>query len=79
MNRIIDTGEDYRTYRGLPALVGLSSIPDAIRAGLSVDDCVSRLKRFHYALKRLHRLPRRSMRLARRLPISPRSEMSEAR
>jgi hypothetical protein len=46
----------YRSYRDLPALAGIASIEQAGRAGLSVEQCVARLKRFHYALKRLHQV-----------------------
>lgn len=57
MNRILDPGNSYRQLHGLPALAGIASIPDAIsRNALSVEAVVSRLKRFHYALKRLHRI-----------------------
>ena len=44
----------YSTYRDLPALAGLCSFSDAMKPGLSVEQCVSRLKRVHYAFKRLH-------------------------
>jgi hypothetical protein len=37
-----------------PSLAGLCSIEEATRPGLSVDACVARLKRLHYAFKRLH-------------------------
>jgi hypothetical protein len=47
---------DYQTYRNLPALAGICSMPDAMKAGLSVDQCVTRLKRYHYAFKRLHQI-----------------------
>ncbi len=40
--------------RNLPPLAGLASLEDAARPGLSVAECVRRLKRIHYALKRLH-------------------------
>lgn len=43
-------------YRGLPTLAGLSSLDDAARPGLSVADCVARLKRYHYAFLRLHEI-----------------------
>src|SRR5881397_2944920 len=46
--------ENYRSYRGLPPLAGLCSIADAARPGLSVEACVARLKRYHYAFHRLH-------------------------
>jgi hypothetical protein len=44
------------TYRGLPPLAGLCSLADAARPGLSVEECARRLKRYHYALKRLHEI-----------------------
>src|SRR5215468_2293872 len=44
------------TYRGLPALAGLCSLADAARPGLSVEECVRRLKRYHYAFKRLNQI-----------------------
>ncbi len=40
--------------RGLPPLAGLATFEDAQRPGLSVEECVRRLKRYHYAFKRLH-------------------------
>jgi hypothetical protein len=43
-----------RSYRNLPPLAGLCSFDDAMKPGLSVEQCVARLKRFHYAFKRLH-------------------------
>ena len=45
---------DHRTHRNLPALAGLCSIAEAGRPGLSVEESVRRLKRHHYALRRLH-------------------------
>lgn len=48
--------EEYRSYRGLPAVAGICSIAEAAKPGLSVDQCVTRLKRYHYALKRLHQI-----------------------
>ncbi len=44
----------YRSYRGLPTLAGLASMAGAARPGLGVEACVARLKRYHYAFKRLH-------------------------
>src|SRR6266481_8697249 len=44
----------YRSYRGLPMLAGLATIEVAARPGLSVEACVARLKRYHYAFVRLH-------------------------
>jgi len=46
----------YSGYAGLPPLVGLLSMEDAAREGLTVSESVERLKRFHWTLKRLHRI-----------------------
>src|ERR1700752_4055261 len=46
----------YQSYHNLPTLAGLASLEDAARPGLSVEQCVSRLKRFHYAFMRLHQI-----------------------
>jgi len=43
-------------YRGLPQLAGIASLDEAMKPGLSVEDCVRRLKRYHYAFKRLHQI-----------------------
>jgi len=40
----------------LPSLAGLCSLTDAMKPGLSVEECVRRLKRYHYAFKRLHQI-----------------------
>jgi hypothetical protein len=48
--------ENYQTYRGLPPLAGLCPMKDAARPGLSVEESVRRLKRFHYAFRRLHEI-----------------------
>ncbi len=45
---------DYRSYKGLPPLAGLCTVEEAAKPGLSVEECVRRLKRFHYCFKRLH-------------------------
>jgi hypothetical protein len=44
----------YWSYRGLPTLAGLATIEEAARPGLGVEACVARLKRYHYAFRRLH-------------------------
>jgi len=44
------------SYRGLPPLAGVCSLNRAQATGLSVEECVRRLKRYHYAFKRLHQL-----------------------
>ena len=41
---------------GLPELAGLATFEEAQRPGLSVEECVRRLKRFHYVFKRLHEI-----------------------
>jgi len=41
-------------YRGLPPLAGLATFAEASRPGLGIEPCVARLKRYHYAFKRLH-------------------------
>jgi len=46
----------YQPLHGLPALAGLASFDDAQRPGLSVEECVRRLKRFHYAFRRLQEI-----------------------
>src|SRR5438093_7518576 len=46
----------YTTYRNLPSLAGVCSMTDAMKPGLSVEQCVARLKRYHYAFKRLHQI-----------------------
>jgi hypothetical protein len=50
------TMETYRTYKGLPPLAGLATIAEASRPGLGIEACVARLKRYHYAFKRLHQV-----------------------
>src|SRR6266536_5310231 len=44
----------YKSYRNLPALAGTCLMEEAMKPGLSVEECVRRLKRYHYAFKRLH-------------------------
>ena len=46
----------YSSYRNLPVLAGVCSLPEAMKPGLSVEACVGRLKRYHYAFKRLHQI-----------------------
>src|SRR5438477_6702098 len=48
--------ETYRSYRKLPPLAGLADFAAASRPGLSVEACVTRLKRYHYAFRRLHEI-----------------------
>jgi hypothetical protein len=46
----------YQSYKGLPSLAGLCSMQDATPPGLSVEECVRRLKRYHYAFRRLSQI-----------------------
>jgi hypothetical protein len=48
--------ERYQSYRGLPTLAGLATVAEAAKPGLSVEACVARLKRYHYAFRRLHEI-----------------------
>ena len=43
-------------FHGWPALVGLATFAEAQQTGLAVTECVRRLKRYHYAFKRLHKI-----------------------
>src|SRR4051812_3127010 len=40
----------------VPSLAGIATLADAMKPGLSVEECVRRLKRYHYAFKRLHEI-----------------------
>ncbi|MDQ3620937.1 MAG: hypothetical protein M3463_00380 [Verrucomicrobiota bacterium] len=46
----------YHPYKNLRPLAGITSFETAQRPGLSVEECVRRLKRYHYGLKRLHEI-----------------------
>jgi hypothetical protein len=46
----------YESYRNLPMFAGIGTFEEVSRAGLSVEQCVARLKRYHYAFKRLHQI-----------------------
>lgn len=46
----------YQSYRNIPSLAGICSMEEAMKPGLSVEECVRRLKRYHYAFKRLHQI-----------------------
>src|SRR5262249_58666211 len=48
--------EQCQSYRGLPTLAGLATIADTAKPGLSVEQVVARLKRYHYAFVRLHEI-----------------------
>ncbi len=47
---------NYPSYQGLPPLAGLGDLNQAVQPGLAVEECVKRLKRFHYALWRIHQI-----------------------
>src|SRR5438046_4328421 len=47
---------DYQSYRHLPPLAGVATFEDAAKPGLGIEPCVARLKRYHYAFKRLHEI-----------------------
>ena len=47
---------NYQPLHGLPALAGLATFAEAQKPGLAVEECVRRLKRHHYAFKRLHEI-----------------------
>jgi len=44
---------DYEPYAGLPPLAGIATFKEASKRGLSVEENVKRLKRYHFTLKRL--------------------------
>jgi hypothetical protein len=55
--------------QGIPPLAGLCSYQDAAKPGLGVDETVGRLKRYGYALRRLHEVA------AAHLPATPEWEI----
>src|SRR4029450_7614705 len=55
-NQIPPGLSDYQSYRNLPALAGLGTMTDAMAIGLSVEECVRRLKRHHWTWRRLHQI-----------------------
>lgn len=48
------TSASRTTDRNLPPCAGLCTLEEAMRPGLPLEECVRRLKRMHYMLKRLH-------------------------
>jgi len=48
--------DSYRGYKGLPPIVGIETMREAVSRGLTVAEAVGRLKRLHWALKRLHNI-----------------------
>ncbi len=61
-----------RPHHDLPPLAGICSMDEAMREGLSVDECVRRLKRYHYAFKRLAEI------FTARIPAEPIYELKMA-
>lgn len=45
--------KDYGSFKGLPPLAGVADFELAASPGLSVQECVARLKRYHYGLQRV--------------------------
>jgi hypothetical protein len=64
--------DDYRGYAGLSPLAGLLTMKEAATKGLTVTESVERIKRIHWALKRLH------MALIARIPAMPVYELKMA-
>jgi hypothetical protein len=44
------------SFRQPPSLAGICTLQDAMKAGLSVEECVRRHKCYHYSFKRLHQI-----------------------
>ncbi len=55
-NRMSRISMKPNSYRGLPSLAGVATFEQGVKDGLSVEDCVNRLKRFHWAFRRLHQI-----------------------
>jgi hypothetical protein len=56
MKATLQPMNNYSSYRNLPPLAGLCSMEEAMAPGFSIETCVARLKRYHYAFKRLHQI-----------------------
>ena len=63
---------DYHPYRNLPPLAGITDFDGARVQGLSVENCVSRLKRIHWAFRRLNQI------FVHRIPSEPVYELKMA-
>ena len=50
------TPSNFRTYKDLPPVAGVATFDEAMSIGLSIDDCVARLKRHHWAFRRLNEI-----------------------
>src|SRR5436305_12291474 len=44
------------TIPAVPPLAGICTLEQAMKPALSVEECVRRLKRYHYSCKRLHEI-----------------------
>jgi hypothetical protein len=66
------SAENYRGYADLPPLAGLLTMREATTKGISVTESVNRIKRIHWALKRLHRI------FVARIPATPIYELKMA-
>src|SRR5471032_2452775 len=55
----------FHPFRDLPPVSGITTFDEAAAIGLSIDDCVARLKRHHWAFRRLHEI------FVKRLPAEP--------
>jgi hypothetical protein len=64
--------DNYTPALGLPPLAGVADFNSAMKLGLSVEDCVDRLKRQHWAFRRLHEI------FIQRLTAEPRYELKMA-
>ena len=53
MNAAESFAANYRPHRNLPPLAGIGSFQQAMKPGLGVEQSVARIKRFHFALKRI--------------------------
>jgi len=62
----------YSSHRNLPPLAGIASFDEALQPGLSIETCVARLKRHHWAFRRLHGI------FIRRLTAEPLYELKMA-
>jgi hypothetical protein len=51
-----DKNREAGGFNGIPPLAGLTTFEQAMKPGLSVDASVARLKRHHYAFRRLHEI-----------------------
>lgn len=47
---------DYQSHSQLPPLAGITDFESAGKPGMSVESCVGRLKRIHWAFRRLHQI-----------------------